>query len=154
DAVVANSASGDVSMLLGNGRGSFRSTGRFAAGTQPLRIVNGDFNGDGKLDVVVVNNGAPSMSLLLGNGLGAFGARISVPVGTPVDRLVADDFNGDGHTDLAATLVDSQQLGILLASGNGFGDMQPVALDGSPSAVVSADVDGNGAKDVVAAVNS
>src|SRR5262245_20557654 len=52
----------------------FRTAGFFAAGTFPVAVVAGDFNGDGKPDLAVANFGAVffsgSVSLLLGDGMG------------------------------------------------------------------------------------
>jgi hypothetical protein len=46
---------GSVEILLGNGDGTFRSAGSFAAGTWPRSIAVADFNGDGKEDIVTAN---------------------------------------------------------------------------------------------------
>jgi len=54
DAVVPNFRSSDVSVLLGNGDGTFQPERRFDAVTSPDGLVTGDFTGDGKMDVVVV----------------------------------------------------------------------------------------------------
>src|SRR5215469_15577325 len=69
DIAVANNGSGDVSILLGNGDGTFQSAVNFSAGNNPKAIAVGDFNGDGKLDLAVFQPGtssaAGSVSILL-----------------------------------------------------------------------------------------
>ena len=74
DLVVANYQGGDVSVLLGNGDGTFQTAVNYAAGTTPQSVAVGDFNGDGKVDLVVVNRGDNDVSVLSGNGDGTFQA--------------------------------------------------------------------------------
>ena len=56
DIVVANCMYSDtVSVLLGNGNGTFQAQQTFATGDQPSSVAVGDVNGDGKPDIVVAN---------------------------------------------------------------------------------------------------
>src|SRR3989449_3676267 len=68
DLATANFDSNDVSVLLGNGDGSFQAALTFAAGRGPSSVAVGDFNGDGKLDLVAANNLSCGTSVLLGGG--------------------------------------------------------------------------------------
>src|SRR6516162_5878655 len=75
DLAVADFGSGDVSVLLGNGDGSFQPAHTFAAGSNPGALLVGDFNGDGVPELVVANDTNPgTVSVLLGNGDGSFQA--------------------------------------------------------------------------------
>jgi hypothetical protein len=65
-----------VSILLGNGDGTFRPHFDFATGTQPSALAAGDFNGDGKLDLAVANTQDNTVSVLLGNGDGTFQTQV------------------------------------------------------------------------------
>src|SRR5205085_2759588 len=69
DLAVANAGSNSVSVLLGNGAGSFQPAQNYAAGAGPLSVAVGDFDGDGKLDLVTANAG--DVSVLPGNGDGS-----------------------------------------------------------------------------------
>ena len=64
DIAVAN-LSNSVSILLGNGDGSFAPKLDFSVGTTPQAIAVGDFNRDGKPDLVVANGGSQTLSILL-----------------------------------------------------------------------------------------
>ena len=68
-----------VSVLLGNGDGTFQPHVEYRAGLHPADAVVGDFNQDGNLDVAAGNYGPDfktgSVSILLGNGDGTFQAH-------------------------------------------------------------------------------
>jgi hypothetical protein len=71
DLVVTNnlSSGGTVSVLLGNGDGTFQAPRTYGVGASPYGVAVGDFNGDGKLDLAVTNSGSSgSVSVRLGNG--------------------------------------------------------------------------------------
>jgi hypothetical protein len=93
---------GNVSVLFGNGNGSFQSPQSFAAGAEPASVVVGDFNGDGKPDLALVSASQPSVDVVLGNGDGTFQTAQTFPMDSS-DSLAVGDFNGDGKPDLAAT---------------------------------------------------
>ena len=123
DIVTANQNSNDVSVLLGNGDGSFQQPARrFAAGDSPYTVAVGDFNGDGKQDIAVANigyNGAPSISILLGRGDGTFENARNFPSNDQPTKIVAVDLNGDGKLDL---VVGNRTLGtasVLFGRGDG-----------------------------------
>ena len=118
DLAVADYATNTVSVLLGNGDGTFQAHVAYATGRWPELVVVGDFRGDGKLDLVVSNSGDNNISVLLGNGDGTFqpAANYSVTGGVAVG-----DFNRDGKLDLA--VADSNSINVLL--GNGDGTFEP-----------------------------
>src|SRR6266568_1354971 len=83
DLAVTNFSDFNVYVLLGNGDGTFqpaRSVFVAPGGGFPWYIAEGDFNGDGKLDLAVTNYSDNSVSLLLGNGDGTFQAPKTFPV--------------------------------------------------------------------------
>ena len=107
DLIVADGVANTVTVLLGNGNGTFQTAGTFATGNQPGAMVAGDFNNDGKLDVAVANAGDGTVTLLLGNGDGTFTEAPGSPytVGNSPTAIAAADFNGDGKLDLAVAVT-------------------------------------------------
>lgn len=104
DLVTANGDFGTnntVSVLLGNGDGTFQPSVDYATGTAPSFVALGDFNGDGKIDMAVANAVSNTVSILLGNGDGTFQPNIDFPGGLGANGVAAGDFNGDGMLDLA-----------------------------------------------------
>src|SRR2546426_284741 len=100
DLAVANFDSSDVSVLLGNGDGSFKAALTFAAGRGPSFVAVGDFNGDGKPDLAVATLGSSAVSVLLGTGDGTFKAALTFAAGSGPGSVAVGDFNGDGKLDL------------------------------------------------------
>jgi len=140
---------GGVSVLLGNGDGTFQPAVQYAAGLIPNFIVTGDFTGDGKLDLAVANQGSSDLSILLGNGDGTFQPAVQYAVGSSPGLIVAGDFTGDGRTDLAVANVFSNTVSMLLGNGDGtFSD--PGQFATSPHATpLLADVNGDGTDGVL-----
>ena len=113
-----------VSVLLGNGDGTFQPQVTYAVGSVPDAIVAGDFTGDGR-----TRPGRRERRRR--HRVGAAGQRRrDVPApghlrrsGSGPDAIVAGDFNGDGRTDLAVANFESNTVSVLL--GNGDGTFQP-----------------------------
>ena len=130
DLAVANRGSNTVSVLLGNGDGTFQTRMDYAAGGDPISVAVGDFNGDGKLDLAVANGSdstGNTVSLLLGNGDGTFQAHVDYQTGRRSTFVVVGDFNGDGRLDLAVGNYgpDFRTGSVSIHLGNGDGTFQP-----------------------------
>jgi hypothetical protein len=111
DLAVANFGSNNVTILLGNGSGSFiaPSSSPVGAGQGPASVAVGDFNLDGKPDLAVANAASGNVTILLGNGSGGFIEPAGSPVGTgtQTQSVAVGDFNLDGKPDLAVVDIDS-----------------------------------------------
>src|SRR5271155_525891 len=91
DFAVANSTANTVSILLGNGDGTFQPAVSYPTGSIPKGMEVGDFYGDGHLDLAVTNSGSNTVSVLRGNGDGTFQAKIDTATGTgPTGVAVGD----------------------------------------------------------------
>ncbi|MGA2136011.1 MAG: VCBS repeat-containing protein [Bryobacteraceae bacterium] len=121
DVAVVNNLSDNVTILLGNGDGSFHIAGYYPTHTGPSAIVAADFNGDGHPDLAVVNSGSGDVTILLGLGDGRFSTGPSIYLGSAPTGITAADFNGDGIQDLAVTngALFWQQVLVLLGNGDG-----------------------------------
>jgi len=152
DLAVANVGSNNVSILLGNGDGTFQAAVDYGAGSNPDSVAVGDFRGDGKLDLVVANDGSNNVSILLGNGDGTFQAAVNYGVGSAPTSVAVGDFNGDGKLDLAVANELSNNVSILL--GNGDGTFQAAVSYGAGMTLFSVavgDFNGDGKLDLVVA---
>jgi hypothetical protein len=147
DLVTANEGTpphftGTLSVLLGNGDGTFQSARNFPAGTQPTSVAVADFNGDGIPDLVT------GSLLLLGNGDGTF--RPAVPYGGGGGAVTVADFNGDGIPDLAVNNLGRGTVSILLGNGDSsFRAAGNFAAGPEPLSVAVGDFNGDGIADLV-----
>lgn len=147
-----NNSNGNVSVLLGNGDGSFESPIRIMAGPSPTQSAVGDFNGDSKLDIAVAESG--QVKVFLGNGDGSFtiGAVLRTP-GPYVGWIATADFNGDGKTDIAVvnSAITPPINAVVVFPGNGDGTFQPQGtfnVGGDPGQMVVGDFNRDGKPDI------
>jgi hypothetical protein len=153
DLAVTNAGDNTVSILLGNGEGTFQPAVSYAVGKTPQSIAVGDFNGDGKLDLAVPNANDNTVSILLGNGDGTFTAASGSPfsVGSGPLAIAAVDFNGDGNLDLAVANFNDGTVSILLGNGKGSftaASGSPVVVGPHPDYVTVGDFNGDGKLDL------
>src|SRR5262245_10897778 len=109
DLIVKNAST--VSMLRGNGDGTFQPAVDFNADTTPslswgtYSLAVEDFNTDGNLDVVAATD--DQVSLLMGDGHGSLGIPTTVDWLGRDGSVAAGDFNADGNLDLVAASIDA-----------------------------------------------
>ncbi len=158
DLAVADAATNQVTVLLNQGlqpgtdQFSFQNAGSFEVGTDPIALVAGDFQGDGRLDLATANYRSNNVTVLLGNGNGTFQTGGTYAVADRPLALVTADFNGDGQVDLATANYQSNNVTVLLGKGNGtFQSAGSFASGSGPEALVAADFNGDGHPDLAVA---
>jgi hypothetical protein len=154
DLAVPNPNSNNVSILLGNGDGTFRPAVNYSVGQGPVTAAVGDFNRDGKLDLVVANNVSNNVSVLLGNGDGSFRTAVEHSGGQKPSAVAVGDFNRDGKLDVVVTDAGSNKVTVLL--GNGAGSFQSAiaySVGQNPVSVAVGDFNRDGKLDLVVANN-
>ena len=152
-----------ITILLGNGDGTFRDVGDVQVGNNPRAIAVGDFLGNGKLDIVTANTSSNTVSVLLGNGDGTFQPAENLAVGPNPDSIAVGNFNGK----LGIVVADEGDAqgnggGVSILLGNGDGTFQPAVNLGlgdagsrpAARAVAVADLTGSGILDIVTANDS
>ncbi len=142
-------SNGSLSILMGNGDGTFQPRVDYGTKHRPTGIAVGDFNHDGVIDIAVANTNSNSISVLLGKGDGTFNGQVTYPVQSASVDIIAADFNGDGKLDLA-TGYTGGSIAVLL--GNGDGTFQPfVNYSGAcctSSGLIAGDFNGDGKLDI------
>ena len=166
DLAVANRTSaGVVSILLGNGDGSFQPAQAFAAGADPFDVTSADLDADGIADLIVVNNLVAQLAVLRGQGSagigdGTFGAPTIYALGTSTSypaQAVAADLNGDGALDVAVTLYGENKVAVLhgqMSNGQPTGTLSlPVEFEAgtTPWGGGAADLNADGILDIAVA---
>jgi hypothetical protein len=152
DICVANINTDTVSVLLGNGDGTFGPQQEIDVGDAPRGIAVLDADGDGDVDIVCTNSGqGGSLSLLVNDGDGVFAAQPSFDAGVNGEwALAAADMTEDGLLDLVVAARNGEQMVVVQSDGDGtFTPLTPVA-SGAIWMLVCGDVNGDGHEDVAA----
>lgn len=140
--------SGTLSVLIGNGDGTFAAPREYPSGGLAREARLADLNEDGFADLVLANYYGDSVSVLIGNGDGTFRPPTIIGLGMPAS-VVVEDFDGDGHLDLA---VGSPAGGcIIVLPGRGDGTFAPwtsYRIGQGVGAMAAVDVNGDGAADL------
>ncbi len=151
---------GGVSVLMGNGDGTFQTAVPYdSGGFDATSVAVGDVNRDGHPDLIVANQcqsfdqngecvGPSEVGVLLGNGDGTFQPAVSYgSIGTDASSVAIGDVNRDGRPDL---VVLGSGVSVLL--GNGDGTFQtPVIYNQGGQSIALGDLNGDGYPDIVVA---
>ncbi|HKC24643.1 MAG TPA: VCBS repeat-containing protein, partial [Thermoanaerobaculia bacterium] len=158
DLVFANHDTSFLTLLLGDGHGSFApapsSPIAVHSHPHPHGVAAADFDGDGHIDLATDSWGEDEVTVLFGDGKGGFtspGATFAVGR-HPYQRLRAADLLGDGRAEIVTTNLGGASVTVLVPDGKrGFREAagSPFPAGGSPFAVAIGDVNGDRKLDLV-----
>ncbi len=151
DLAVANNSTSNISVLLGNGDGTFGVKTDYDVGQPAYGVVITDLNSDGNLDIVAETafSLTEGVSVLLGNGNGSFQTRVDYLFSglAQPSSIRASDFNNDTKPDIV--VINGSGATVFL--GNGDGTLKPPVSYGSSNfatSVAVGDFDADGKIDL------
>jgi hypothetical protein len=165
DLVVTNKVTGQMSVLLNLGNGSFAAPVPYRAGTglsaidpagtpevtsleATAGVAGGPLTPGAPADLVTINAGSSTMDVLAGRGDGTFAYPITIDTPGPPQIIRMADFTGSSIEDLAVLTADG--LSVYLGNGQG-GFLPPTTYAVPPEAdgLTVADLLGNGKLDLL-----
>jgi len=144
-----------VTVLLGNGRGSFAPApgSPYRVDHRPYFALAARVNGDRAPDLVVSHDDISTLTVLLNDGRGRFPTSRRVDAGGQTWKLRAADFDADGHSDLVMGIAPAR---IVVLFGDGAGNFRSAAgssfaVGRGPYNIAIGDLNHDGKTDVATA---
>ncbi len=155
DFACANTFGDTLSVLIGNGAGSYQPATTYASGSQPRGLATFDLEADGDMDIAVTLRDTNKVALHANGGSGAFAAPLLVEAGVDGETSIAAvDANLDGVMDFFVGGDLSQTMAVLTGTGSGaFSTTDTSPAGGNPWVLAAGDVDGDGDVDA-ASINA
>ncbi len=153
DMVIGNTQGDMVSVVLGEGVGSFGEEVVYDAAQGVRGVAILDIEGDGDMDIASANRIGNSISLFINNGNAEFsdGGTIGGPLGAET-AIISADMNEDGLMDLVVGGYTSDNIGVFLNDGDGgFNVTTPVNSGDAPWMITMGDINLDGHVDIAAA---
>ncbi|GIO13063.1 hypothetical protein J19TS2_26180 [Cohnella xylanilytica] len=152
DVLVLNNQGSKLTVLPGNGDGTFQPQKDMYNVVDPKGIAIGDFDQDGIADLAISHANLNIVSIWKGNGDGTFLKTSQVAAGSYPVGLAVGDWNRDGVQDLAVANLLSDNITIMLGIGGGtFVVTASIPAGARPAGLVAADFDGDGNLDIATA---
>lgn len=149
DLAVATAGRAAISVLHGNGDGTFVRQPDIAITGRPNWIATGDLDGNGLADLAMSTTAPARVAVLFREPpeLGGGFAQVSMPLASGASRIALGDFDGDGLLDIA-TVIGSTLNTLRNLGSRTFALPVPVTLPAAASDLISADFDGDSRADL------
>lgn len=155
DIVTTNLDDDTVSILLGDGKGSFVEArgSPFPAGAKPWQVFVGDLNGDGNADLAIIpyqrdiaNDAKSAVTVLMGDGQGGFKAMTGSPLPLGSCRGPNSVTAGElrGRQVIAVACAESRNLMLFERAGSGRFEATALPFKGGWGSVAFARLTKNG----------
>ncbi len=135
DIAISNFRGDSVSVLLGNGDGTYQDAVEYPVGDAPYSVLSGDINHDDHPDLVTANASSDDVSILINKGNGAYEDAVNYAVGGGPWFADIGDLNSDGHPDLVTGNEWDDNASVLIGRGDGTFDSAVHYLAGDRSLV-------------------
>ena len=149
DLLTTNVSSNTLSILIGNGDGTFHDQVQLHVCQEPRSLATGAFNADSYPDIVLACAGGDEIAVLFGRADGKFDEGPQYPVHRTPVSIASDDLNGDQTADLVVALRNDK-IKVFLGEGNGeFKHGSQYEYGDTPTSVALSDLNGDGKIDLV-----
>jgi hypothetical protein len=151
DLIVANSAVNSVSVLRGDGSGSFVATSSITS-PWPFGVGAADMDDDGDVDVIVANKDNSTITVHFSDGMGNYPLGTYYPASGNPTYLAIADYNSDGYPDIAAASLTATSGTLLMNKGISgmFDGPLPLPFGFTTIGIRAADFNGDGRMDLAA----
>jgi hypothetical protein len=139
-----------VSLLLGNGDGTFQAPIQISTGASGGQdVAAAQFSAGGNYNIIVANYDTNNVSVLFGNGDGTFQPPVLYPVGTLPYTVAVGDVNRDGHPDIITSNRGDGTVSVLLNDGtDNFSSRMDYPVGSTPADVVLGNFHGDSQVDI------
>src|SRR6266850_541200 len=153
DLVIAHSSTSVLTVLLGNGDGTFRPGADLVLAAPAFAIALGDFNRDGAVDIAALEcSSSCNIAMFMNNRNGTFHTSRVVFTGGNGKSLVATDFNRDSNLDVVIAVGPPSQMQVYLGNGAGnffFKTKFQIWGSGGGGRLVASDLSGDRAPELI-----
>ncbi len=148
DLITTNMGSNTLSLLFGNGDGTFKDQLQLNVCREPRALAINDFNQDSHPDIALACSGSDQIALLFGHPDGKFEEGPQYPVHRTPVAIASEDLNGDHKADLIVALRNDK-IKVFLGTGGGqFRHGAQYEYGDTPTSVALTDLNGDGKMDL------
>ncbi len=135
---------------------AFRPMLSLSVTNNPLKILSGDFNGNGYPDLAVLMNGFPGKAtIFVNNGNGQFSEHQNLGFSNEIDIGATGDWNGDGYLDFVVVCPSTRLMSILMNNGSAyFTEISIITVLPYPKDIAAGDFDGDGDTDLALVIEN